>query len=141
MMRTKIIVTLGMLTASASAMLFDAAIAQEYCYAWFAKNPKAWAAYKKLVPTEWQKVAWLSKLNGGANSPIEKLTYSGKPFYRAVLNENSNFSNNASILVAADGSQAFAVVHTSTFNHGKLIEKTTYLGNPQTDAKKILDQE
>ncbi len=95
--------------------------------------PKAYSAYKALLPAQYQKISWMHKLNG-TSGPLKDVEIDGAPSVLFWMCEPHNCGGNElAVLVRKDGKRATALFQSSNYTQGKKI----FLGKP-SDAETAL---
>ena len=99
------------------------------------KHPAAYKAYSKVVPRRYRKVTWIYRLQGTAG-PVSQADVGGKTFYLGMVCQPHDCGDNeVAYLIAADGSAAYGLLHSS--NYAKPGDVT--FGTPDEPARKLLE--
>lgn len=129
----------GMLIGMIGAvqLLLPAQASEEYPFDMKTRHPKALAAYKKIVPAKYKKMAWIASLNGTAG-PMRWVKDSGKTCLTgSVCWPHNCGGNQVAFLIAEDGSLAVALLRSADLTDGKDV----LFGKPTPEQLAILNHE
>lgn len=92
---------------------------EEYPFDLKTKHPKALAAYKKIVPAKYKKMAWIASLDGTAG-PMSSVKDSGKKCLTgSVCWPHNCGGNQVAFLISEDGLVAVALLRSTDLTGGK----------------------
>ncbi|WP_294534022.1 Ivy family c-type lysozyme inhibitor [uncultured Rhodoblastus sp.] len=113
----------------------SAAGAQNYPYEIAKANPAAMAAWRRIVPADYRKQAWIAALEGTAG-PLERVSMRGKVFlYGKTCIPHDCGGNFAAFLIAVDGAEASGLLASQTLGVGH-----RYFGAPDAEARGLLER-
>lgn len=109
----------------------------EYPFDLKTRHPKALAAYKKIVPAKYRKMAWIASLDGTAG-PMNPVKDAGKKCLAgSVCWPHNCGGNQVAFLVAEDGSVAVALLRSTDLTGGKDV----WFGKPTQAQIGILNDQ
>ena len=96
--------------------------------------PKAYSAYKALLPAEYRKISWMRMLNG-TSGPLKDVEVDGAQAVLFWMCEPHNCGGNElAVLARKDGKRATALLQSTDYTSGKRI----FLGKPSETETAIL---
>jgi hypothetical protein len=97
--------------------------------------PKAYSAYKALLPPQYQKISWMRMLNG-TSGPLKDVEINGAPSVLFWMCEPHNCGGNElAVLARKDGKRATALFQSSNYTQGKKI----FFGKPSEAETTLLN--
>jgi len=109
--------------------------AQNYPFEIAKADPAAMAAWRRIVPEDYRKQAWIASLDGTAG-PLERVSMRGKIFlYGKTCIPHDCGGNFAAFLIAVDGAEASGLLASQTLGVGH-----RYFGTPDAEARGLLER-
>ena len=109
--------------------------AQNYPFEIAKADPAAMAAWRRIVPEDYRKQAWIASLDGTAG-PLERVSMRGKIFlYGKTCIPHDCGGNFAAFLIAVDGTEASGLLASQTLGVGR-----RYFGAPDAEARGLLER-
>jgi hypothetical protein len=109
--------------------------AQNYPFEIAKADPAAMAAWRRIVPEDYRKQAWIASLEGTAG-PLERVSMRGKVFlYGKTCIPHDCGGNFAAFLIAVDGAEASGLLASQTLGVGH-----RYFGAPDAEARGLLER-
>jgi hypothetical protein len=109
--------------------------AQNYPFEIAKANPAGMAAWRRIVPDDYRKQAWIAALEGTAG-PLERVSMRGKVFlYGKTCIPHDCGGNFAAFLVAVDGAEASGLLASETLGVAH-----RYFGAPDAEARALLER-
>lgn len=125
------------IVVAVQCVLPSLAAKDEYPFDLKAKHPKALAAYKKIVPAKYKKMAWIASLDGTAG-PMNPVKDEGKKCLTgSVCWPHNCGGNQVAFLIAEDGAYAVALLRSTDLTGGKDV----WFGKPTQAQIGILNDQ
>ena len=95
--------------------------------------PKAYSAYKAVIPSQYKKISWMQRLDG-TSGPLKDIDVEGAPSLLFWMCEPHNCGGNElAVLARKDGKRATTLFQSADHTDGKRV----YFGKP-SDAETTL---
>lgn len=131
-------ISIALVAVIVIASIFSSARAADlYPFEMKKKYPRAFAAYQKMVPARFHKVAWIYSLEATAG-PMEIVQCGGKQCLAGWLCQPHNCGGNElAYLVAVDGTNAVGLLRSNNLTKGKDV----LFGKPDTAQLELLKKQ